>query len=483
MTDYCAAAVERTMKVQEVILRALAKSITWWQAAEIMGISDRQMRRWRRRYEQYGYDGLYDRRRGKPSPRRVAVETAERVLRLYREKYFDFNVRHFHEKLREEHGLELSYMWVKLALQGAGLVKKGRQRGVHRQRRARRPLPGMLLHLDGSEHRWFQDERWYDLIVILDDATSEIYYAHLVEEESTRTVMAALREVIEQKGCFCALYSDRASPFFVTPKAGEPVDRQRLTQVGRALAELRIEMIPAYSPQARGRGERNFQTWQGRLPQELRLRGIRRLEQANAFLRQNYVQEFNRKFAVKAAQPGTAFVRSRRRDLDLVFSLQQERVVNRDNTVSWAKRALQIDRTSWRGTLAGSRVTVCEHWDGRLSILYGPRRVGYYNAEGIPLRAVSKRRQQGQSQTLPPPLSAPGSALGLLPSRALSSAQANPSLHRTSARAASGGGQQRLGALPPDPQDLSLWCQDGSKNGGRTKDETGHFTCQENRTF
>ena len=432
MKHYSEAAVERTMKIQEVILRAMAKKITWWQAAEIIGISARQMRRWKWRYEKHGYDGLFDRRRGQPSPRRVPLETVEKVLGLYRERYFDLNVRHFHEKLREEHDVHLSYVWVKLALQGAGLVAKGRKRGVHRKRRPRRPLPGMLLHLDGSPHRWFQDERWYDLIVILDDATSQIYYAQLVDEESTRTVMAALREVVEQQGCFCALYSDRARHFFLTPKAGEPVDRQRLTQVGRALAELRIEMIPAYSPQARGRGERNFQTWQGRLPQELRLHGIRTPEQANTFLRQTYLQEFNRKFAVKAAQPGSAFVRTRRTDLNRVFSIQQERVVNRDNTVSWANRCLQIDKTSWRGTLAGCRVTVCEHLDGRLSIVYGPHRVGHYSADGLPLAA--SQRQQGQNRTLPLPISAPESALGLLPSSALSSAQAAPSLLKTKTR-------------------------------------------------
>jgi len=213
------------MKIQEVILRAMAKRISWWQAAEILGISDRSMRRWRERYQEHGYDGLFDRRRGKPSPKRVAVEVVEEVLRLYQEKYFDFNVRHFHEKLVEEQGIKLSYTWVKRALQGAGLVKKGRKRGVHRKRRARRPLPGMLLHLDGSRHGWFQDERWYDLIAILDDATSEIYYAQLVEEESTRSVMAAIKDVIERQGLFCALYSDRASHFFETPKAGGPVDR------------------------------------------------------------------------------------------------------------------------------------------------------------------------------------------------------------------------------------------------------------------
>ncbi len=206
---YPRAAVERAMKVQEVILRAMAKKITWWQAAEIVGMSDRQMRRLRWRYENYGYDGLLDRRRGRPSERRVPLALAEQVLGLYREKYYDLNVRHFHEKLGEQHGITLSYTWVKLALQGAGLVAKARKRGVHRKRRVRRPLPGMLLHIDGSRHPWFQDDRWYDLIVILDDATSEIYYAQLVDEESTTTVMAGLWEVMERKGLFCALYSDR----------------------------------------------------------------------------------------------------------------------------------------------------------------------------------------------------------------------------------------------------------------------------------
>src|SRR5271169_1087020 len=278
MVAYTKAAVERAMQVQEVILRAMAKRITWWQAAEIIGISDRSMRRWRARYEQHGYDGLMDRRCGMPSGRRVPLATVEQVLGLYRERYFDLNVRHFHEKLHDEHQIELSYTWVRQALQGAGLVAKGRKRGAHRKRRPRRPVPGMLLHIDGSQHQWFQDERWHDLIVILDDATSEIYYAQLVEEESTPTVMAALRQVIERKGIFCALYSDRGSHFWLTPKAGGKVDRQRLTQVGRALRELGIQMIPAYSPEARGRSERSFSTWQGRLPQELRLRGITTVE-------------------------------------------------------------------------------------------------------------------------------------------------------------------------------------------------------------
>ncbi len=212
----------------------------------------------------------------------------------------------------------VSYSWVKQALQGAGLVARGRKRGAHRKRRARRPMPGMMLHIDGSKHRWFQDDRYYDLIVILDDANSEICYAQLVEEESTRTVMRAVREVIERKGLFCSLYSDRGGHFFYTPKAGEAVDKSRLTQFGRALKELGVQMIPAYSPQARGRSERSFGTWQGRLPQELRVAGITTREAANRFLRERYIAAFNEKFMVKAVEPGTAFRKTgRRKDLDL----------------------------------------------------------------------------------------------------------------------------------------------------------------------
>jgi transposase len=407
------------MKVQEVILRAMAKKITWWQAAEIIGISDRSMRRWRERYEEFGYDGLFDRRMGKPSTRRVPVAQVEQVLGLYRDRYFDLNVQHFHEKLKEEHQIELSYTWVKQALQGAGLVKRGGKRGPHRKQRERRPLPGMLLHIDGSEHNWFQDERWYDLIVLMDDANSEIYYAQLVEEESTLTVMVALREVIQDKGLFCALYSDRGTHFWLTPKAGGKVDPHRLTQVGRALRELAVQMIPAYSPQARGRSERNFQTWQGRLPQELRLRGLKTLEEANRFLRQHYIAEFNRRFQVSPAQRGTAFVPCRGKDLDLIFALQFQRAVNRDNTVTFQNLTLQIERVSWRGTLAGCQVTVHQHLDGTLSLTHGPHLLGRYTSQGVALGATKNpappavektRGGKVKKPTFPPRLEIPQSA-------------------------------------------------------------------------
>jgi transposase len=403
MEAYPRAAMERAMKVQDVMLQAMAKKITWWQAAEILGISDRHMRRWRERYVEEGYNGLLDRRRGKPSRRRVPVATVEKVFALYREKYFDLNVQHFHEKLQAEHGIELSYTWVKQALQGAGLVARGRKRGAHRKRRERRPLPGMLLHIDGSRHQWFQDERWYDLIVILDDATSEIYYAQLVEEESTATVMAGLREVIERKGVFCALYSDRGSHFWLTPKVGGKVDHHRRTQVGRALHELGVQMIPAYSPEARGRSERNFGTWQGRLPQELRLRQLGTLEAANRFLRDRYIAAFNRRFQVAPRQRGNAFVPCRSRDLERIFSLQFERSVNRDNTVSFQNLSLQIERVRWRATLAGCQVVVHQHLDGTLSLTHGPHGLGRYDASGAPLPAKASTELSRGRGTAPFP--------------------------------------------------------------------------------
>ena len=386
------------MKLQDVLLKAMAKRITWWEAAEIIGVTDRTMRRWRERLEADGYSGLVDRRKGKPSDRRVPVAKVEEVLGLYRDTYFDLNMRHFHEKLREEHGIELSYTFVQKALQGAGLVARGRKRRKHRRRRERRPRPGMLLHIDGSKHQWFGDERWYDLIVILDDATSEIYYAQLVEEESTRTVMEGLRTVIENKGLFCALYSDRGSHFFVTPKAGEKVDKHRPTQVGRALRELGVQMILAYSPQARGRSERSFGTWQGRLPQELRLAAITTLEGANEFLRQQYIAVFNQKFMVASAEKGTAFRRTTRSDLDWIFTVQTERIVAKDNTVAILERAWQLEKSRFRSSLAGCTVTIHQHLDGNVSIRYGPHVVGRYTATGETRSASGKQLPESRGK-------------------------------------------------------------------------------------
>jgi hypothetical protein len=257
----------------------------------------------------------------------------------------------------------------------------------------------MLLHIDGSKHRWFQDDRYYDLIVILDDATSEIYYAQLVEEESTLTVMAGLLEVIQTKGVFCALYSDRGSHFFYTPTAGGKVDKSRPTQVGRAMQELSIQTIAAYSPEARGRSERNFGTWQNRLPQELRLAGITTLKGANQFLRERYIAEFNEKFSVPAQEKGTAFRLCHRKDLAHVFSVQTDRVVSKDNTVAIGERWWQIEKCRWRYSLAKQTVTIHQHIDDTVSIRFGPHVVGHYGTAGRPVAdaASAKRRGKGGS--------------------------------------------------------------------------------------
>jgi transposase len=394
MGEYSARAVERAMKVQEVILRAISGQILWMQAAEIIGISDRSMRRWKQRYEEYGYDGLFDRRAKKPSSKKVPLATVEKVLRLYRERYFEFNVRHFVEKLHSEHEVELSYTWVKTALQGAGLVTKSRKLGKHRKKRPRKPLPGMMLHVDGSTHAWLGGSARQDLVAILDDATSEVYYAQFVDEESTATVMAGLKEVIERKGVFCSLYSDRGSHFFYTPTAGGPPDRSCKTQIARALDELDIEAIPANSPQARGRCERFFGTWQGRLPQELRLRDIATMAAANEFLRSEWIPYHNRNFTVAAQQAGTAFVSYAGTELNKIFSHQESRTVGNDNTVQFGKLSLQIEPQKFRFSMAKCRVLVCHHLDDTLTVYYGPHVLGRYQANGTAIKPVALQHRR-----------------------------------------------------------------------------------------
>jgi transposase len=400
------------MKIKEVIARAISGAINWIQAAEILGMSDRQLRRWRKRWDKRGYDGLFDRRARRPSPRRVPMADAEKVLGLYRERYFDLNVQHFVEKLHEEHQIKLSYTWVKTALQAAGLVERHRKRGAHHKKRERKPLPGMMLHVDGSRHQWIPGlEGYQDLIVVFDDATSEMYYARLVEEESTETVMAGLKQVIADRGVFCALYSDRGSHFVYTPQGGKSPDRRVKTQIGRALEQMGSELIAAMSPEARGRCERLFGTWQGRLPQEMRLRNITTVEAANAYLPDWISIEHNRKFSVAAREPGTAFVPYTGTDLDKIWSNQQERVVGNDNTVSYQKLSLQIPQQTFRFSLAKCRVLVCRHLDTTISIHYGPHPLGRYDDQGQPLLQISqpKTGHAAVSPALPQaPINDPG---------------------------------------------------------------------------
>lgn len=395
MGEYPRFEVDRIMKVQEVIMRAIGGELQWFEAAEIIGVSSRTMRRWKGRYEAHGYDGLFDRRHQRPSPKRVAMSTVQKVLQLYREEYADFNVSHFHDKLVECHGIKLSYEWVKKALQTAGLVGKGTRRGVHRKKRERRPMKGMMVFCDGSPHEWIPllSGQKQDLIAFIDDATSELYSAYLVDEEGTITVMAGLKEVIKNHGLFCSFYTDRGSHFFHTPKAGGTVDKSNMTQIGRALSQLGIEHIPSYSPQARGRMERQFGTWQGRLPQELRKAGIRTMEAANRYIRDVFIPWHNSHLTVQPREQGSAFVPAGQTDLDAIICVQHDRIVQNDNTVTVGKLELQLAPALWRVSFAKCRVTVCEHLDGTISVRYGPRILGRYNRDGVPIKAGKEERK------------------------------------------------------------------------------------------
>src|SRR5881392_2238799 len=332
---YSLGAVERATKVQEVILRALDGKLTWLQAADILGRSPRSIRRLRRKFERFGYDGLFDRRRQTPSPKRAPVAEVQRLLALYRDRYQGFNVRHFHQLARREHGVGFCYAFVKKALQTAGLVPTHRPRGRYRRRREPRPCFGELLHLDGSRHHWLAlvPDQWLTLLAVVDDATKKLLYAELWEGgESVHAVMTALRGVLQRYGLPMALYTDRAHWAVHTPTSGAAPDRTKLTQVGRALKRLGIEHILGYSPQARGRSERVNRTLQDRLVNELRVAGIRTVTAANRYLRERFLPAFNTEFARAPTDPTAAFVPLGRTDLDQILCHEEERVVALDNT-------------------------------------------------------------------------------------------------------------------------------------------------------
>lgn len=388
---YPDAAWERAMTVQEVMLKALSGELHWFRAAEILGWSPRTLRRWRERYETHGYVGLVDKRLHRPSIRRVASPEVERLLRLYRERYTGFNVRHFHEIVRREHGVTVSYSFLKQTLQAAGFVKKLRARGRHRRRREPRACFGELVHLDGSTHPWLSlvpDDR-STLIATPDDATNQVLHAALYPSESTHAVMTALAAVFRTHGLPIALYTDRAKWAFYTPHAKGPVDKTQLTQVGRALARLGIEHIPAYSPQARGRSERLNRTFQDRLVNELRVAGITTLEAANLYLRDTFVPHHNATFGRPARDTASAFVPLGDVDLDAILCHEEERTVARDNTVTVQHQVLQIAAQPGRRSCAGLSVTVRRHLDGCYTITRGTHRLGTYRHDGTPVDAAA----------------------------------------------------------------------------------------------
>ena len=367
---------------KEVIVRAIAKELTWIQAAEICGITARHMRRLKDYYQRYGYGGLVDGRGGKTRRKRIPVATIEELCRLRRERYAEFSVQHFWEKATEVHQLKISYTWAKLALQAAGLAEKSPGRGKYRRRRERRPLTGMMLHIDGSTHQWLVGEPMQDLIVVQDDADSRIHYAQFVPQEGTQSTFAALKHVLQRSGRFGELYSDRGSHFCLTPKAGQQATTEHDGQVSRALKALGIRQILAYSPQARGRSERTFQTIQGRLPQELRAAGITTYTAANEYLERVFLPDFNGRFTVTPTQPGTAFVPLIGVDLDLLLSVQHERTVWNDSTVSFETLKLQVPPRPDRAHYVRCPVLVHEFPEGTLGISYQGRVLARYSRDG-----------------------------------------------------------------------------------------------------
>jgi transposase len=372
---------EVRMKIFENIYRQFkSKKISCEDAASMLNASVSSFYRMRQRYEEDGIEGLVDKRLEKASARRAPVDEVMHVINLFKTQYYDFTVKHFYEKL-PQHGIQRSYSWTKNVLQNAEVIKKATHRGAHRRKRPRKPMPGMMLHQDASSHEWTPGARW-DLIVTMDDATSEIYSAFFVEEEGTMSTFKALKEVIRKKGLFGSLYTDRGSHYWKTPEAGGKVDKYNLTQVGRALNHLGIEHIPAYSPEARGRSERTFGTLQLRLPQELRIRGITNIKEANEYLRNEYIFEHNKRFSIRAEGKGSAFVRCVGRNLDDILCIQEERIVSKDNTVVYNRLQLQIPKDRHRSHYVKAKVRVCEYPDKTLAIFHGPRKLATYNEYG-----------------------------------------------------------------------------------------------------
>lgn len=381
------------MTREDVIKKTLEGKITWIQAADILGISSRHMYRLRMEYEKHGLPGIRDGRHQPRSPR-IPAETVEKLCELRRKHYMDFSIRHFYEFATEKHGLKVSYTFTRAVLQSQGLAEKAPSRGKYRRRRERRPMRGMLLHLDGSTHEWIPGLPQWDLMAMLDDADGRLLYARFFPEEGTLATMAALKHVLKHHGRFCELYTDRGSHFCRTTDASEGVDDVQDGQVSRALQALGIRQILARSPEARGRGERVFGTIQGRLPQELRAAGITDYEAANVYLERYFVADFNRRFTVKPAQAESAFTPLAGIDLELLFTAQHDRIVRKDNTVSFEGICLQIPRRRDRVHFVRCPVTVHVFPDETLGITFQGRLLARYSPAGVLVQTPNSRRKK-----------------------------------------------------------------------------------------
>jgi transposase len=389
----------RAMTRREVITKAIAKRLSWVQAAEIIGIKPRQMRRIRWRVEHYGLDAVMDQRGGRPRRKRIKAGTIELLCRLKRDIYPDFSLRHFYEHVTEKHGVKVSYNWLRLMLQEAGVVQKEPARGKYRRQRERRPMVGMLVHLDASTHEWIAGLPRQDLVVALDDADGRILYARFFPQEGTASTFAALESVLRNYGRFGALYTDRGSHFCQNGPAGQIAEEQH-GQVSQALRALGIKQILAYSPQARGRSERAFGTIQGRLPQELRHQAIGDYAAANDYLERHFIPDFNRRFTIKPAQPESAFVKLSGIELALVLSSKHERVVRNDNTVTFKNLILQLPSTRHRMHFVRCPVIVHQFSNGTLGISYQGRLLARYDDTGGPLQPSPNKERAATAQRL-----------------------------------------------------------------------------------
>lgn len=375
----------KAMTREEVIIKAIEKRISWLQAADILGITPRHVRRLKTYVEQGGMNMLRDRRGGTRRRARVPVATIQEVCRLRRERYPDFSIRHFYEFATEKHGLKLSYTLTRSVLQAARLAPKAAGRGKYRRKRERRPMVGMLLHLDASTHRWITQVPMQDLVVMLDDADGRILYARFFQQEGRTSTLAALEHVLLRYGRFCELYTDRGSHFCNTTDAEHGPDAIQHGQVPRVLKALGIRHILARSPEARGRSERAFGTIQGRLPQELRLAGIADYSEANTYLDKYFVPSFNRRFTHPPAQPESAFTALAGIDLRLLLSVHHERVVRNDNTVLFGHLVLQLPKTDERVHYVRCPVLVHQFTDATLGISYLGRLLARFDRHGQPL--------------------------------------------------------------------------------------------------
>ena len=375
----------RMKKFRDVLSRWERKELSGLEAGELLGVSERQFRRYRDRYEEDGLAGLADKRLGKASLRRVPVDEIAWMLDQYRSQYWGWNVKHFHEHLQKHHGFSWGYTWVKTQLHAAGLVERAKRRGAHRRKRPRKPCEGMMLHQDGSRAEWLAGSLPLDLIVTMDDATSTVYSAFLVEEEGTASTFRACLEVFAKKGLPSSLYTDRGSHYFFTPKAGQAVDKEHLTQVGRALDRLGIVHIAAYSPEARGRSERMFGTLQDRLAKELKLAGMADIKAANRFISEVYLPDHNARFARPPEIAESAFVAADPARLAEILCIEEERIVARDNTVAYEGVRLQLPESRARAHYVKARVKVREYPDGGLAVFHGPRLLARYDGDGRPV--------------------------------------------------------------------------------------------------